>query len=278
MIKRAADMLYFMRGVIAIAHNWWQYGLFFLGVDRASTFLLSLRNGLQFRIRRGGGDMIAVFEDFYERQYFPESALIPKKLHIVLDIGTHIGTFSLLVHFVSHGRAKVYCYEPIAANFALLEQNTQRNHAHSLRLYHKAIWKNNKNQRIYFAGDSFLGSSLTEKSKRYETVSCETLQGVFSKEKITHCDLVKIDVEGAEYEILFSAPPSLFKRIDRLYVEYHADEVLLPKMERKLATFFHDKGYVVYRFTRRSILYAVKTPLLLPNKKQVVPLLTNTRL
>lgn len=256
------DALYFGFGVIAIMRNWFSYALFFFGVDRSPTFLVHLRNGLHFYIRRGGGDMISLFEDYYERQYVPCDALVPKQPRIILDIGAHIGTVSLLMDSVTRGKTMIYSYEPVSANYALLLRNIDKNQARSVQPRNYAVWKSSKRQRIFFAGDSFLGSSLTSKtSRRYETVSCVTLQQIFDREHIRHADLVKIDVEGAEYEILFSSPPSLFKRIEALYVEFHAVGGSLPDRERELVTFFRKHGYFVYLYSKRPILYAVRKKL-----------------
>jgi hypothetical protein len=54
---------------------------------------------------------------------------------------------------------------------------------------------------------------------------------------------MKLDCEGAEYEILFKAPDSVLNRIDRIVMEYHdnAVEYTHADMER----FLKEKGYKV---------------------------------
>jgi len=259
-VKKIVSVLNFVRGITSITHNWLGYALFFLGINPSQTFIAHLRNGLYIKIRRGGGDMIAVFEDFFEHQYFPEKILIPRNLHTVIDIGSHIGTFSFLVHLVTHGKVTIYDYEPIEENYTLLIDNMNRNNILSIRPHNQAVWKNSKNQRINIVHNSFLGSSITNKAQatHYEIVSCITLKQIFTREKIRTCDLMKIDVEGAEYEILFHTPKALFSRIRAIYVEYHYISETFATLETKLVKFLHKQGYYVYRFTGRPILYAVR--------------------
>jgi len=48
-----------------------------------------------------------------------------------------------------------------------------------------------------------------------------TLDGVFRDFSIERCDLLKLDCEGAEYEIVYSAPKEKLERIKRITMEYH---------------------------------------------------------
>ena len=52
-------------------------------------------------------------------------------------------------------------------------------------------------------------------------VPCLSLEDVFECTCISHCNLLKIDSEGAEYAILFNTPSSILSRIERIVMEYH---------------------------------------------------------
>jgi len=52
-------------------------------------------------------------------------------------------------------------------------------------------------------------------------IEVTTLDRVFDDFAIERCDLLKIDVEGAEYEILGCASRATLDRIDRIVGEYH---------------------------------------------------------
>ncbi len=55
------------------------------------------------------------------------------------------------------------------------------------------------------------GSNLS--SDQAETVPAVSLADVFARCQIERCDLLKLDCEGAEYDILFNAPDGILQRI-----------------------------------------------------------------
>jgi FkbM family methyltransferase len=57
-----------------------------------------------------------------------------------------------------------------------------------------------------------------------------TLAELFESAHIAHCDYLKMDCEGGEYEILTAAPDSTLQRISRMVIEYH-EGVTLPGHE-----------------------------------------------
>jgi hypothetical protein len=78
-----------------------------------------------------------------------------------------------------------------------------------------------------------------------------TLSGAFEKLQIARCDFLKIDCEGAEYEILFAADETTLSRIGHIAMEYH-DAVTRHRHE-ELIRFLEDRGFVVR--TRPSPAY-----------------------
>jgi hypothetical protein len=73
-----------------------------------------------------------------------------------------------------------------------------------------------------------------------------SLATVFEKCGITKCDLMKLDCEGAEYEILFTAPEAILQRIDRIVMEYHDNAN--PYTHEDMDRFLTGKGYRVNVF------------------------------
>ena len=67
-------------------------------------------------------------------------------------------------------------------------------------------------------------SSLYKKGSETIAVPSTTLNDIFLDNKIEHCDFLKIDCEGAEYEILFSAPKELFSKIEKIVMECHTPQ------------------------------------------------------
>jgi FkbM family methyltransferase len=49
-----------------------------------------------------------------------------------------------------------------------------------------------------------------------------TLEDIFKKENLNHCDFLKMDCEGSEYEILFNTKPEILRKISNIFLEYHS--------------------------------------------------------
>ena len=63
-------------------------------------------------------------------------------------------------------------------------------------------------------------------TKQYENIKaievpCLGLFDVFEEHKIDRCDLLKLDCEGAEYEVLYNAPEEVLNKIDQMAIEVH---------------------------------------------------------
>ena len=114
-------------------------------------------------------------------------------------------------------------YEPIAANFERL-----RRHVHGLSnvtACQEAVAGRAGTVRLYHPQDprnpgQYSGYS-EDPDRAYDEVAAVTLDDVFERHALGHCDLLKLDVEGHEYEILYAASDETFARIERIHGEYH---------------------------------------------------------
>jgi len=98
-----------------------------------------------------------------------------------------------------------------------------------------------------FLDQNSVGHTTTmEISKEYELVDQCTLDKYFTDRKISHCDLLKINCEGAEYEIIDSISKECFEKIKNLIVSYHNDKVQ-GKNEKIIIRRLKENGYKVFR-------------------------------
>src|SRR5688572_25562845 len=77
------------------------------------------------------------------------------------------------------------------------------------------------------------------------TVWTTTLADIFRDHGIDRCDLLKLDCEGAEYRILYSAPRDVLDRIDHIILEYHHFSQEEGANPSALRTFLEGRGFVV---------------------------------
>ncbi len=128
----------------------------------------------------------------------------------VLDIGGHIGSFAV----TAQGRgAEVTSFEPCIGNFKMLKKNFNG------AKFNLGVGKPGARKLYHHEWDK--GShSLVEKTKKYEVVNIVSLTQAFTLANITTCDLLKLDCEGAEFEMIDE-----IKKLDikHIVVEIHCD-------------------------------------------------------
>ena len=101
-------------------------------------------------------------------------------------------------------------------------------------------------------------------SGEFTDVPAITLDQLFSRHSIARCDLLKIDVEGAEYEILLTTTDETFSKICRIYGEYHEFHPNKSLMDGgTLSSFLRSKGYEVQLVPKRKridhgLFFAIK--------------------
>lgn len=162
----------------------------------------------------------------------------------VIDIGANIGCFSLLA---AKKGARVYAFEPDPWNFRMLKKNILLNDfSRSISAFNDAVWSKKGAIHLFDSCSDNLGGHSVIRQRNPEektTVSCVTLDDIFRMNKIEECDFLKIDCEGAEYEILWAA--GCLDRVKEIRMEVHAFATTREEYEKfveMLATHFEIRG------------------------------------
>lgn len=222
-------------------------GIFVSGSNPGNGAIIRLRkSGLVFRVR-GSMDVWsvkeAVLDRFYEKCGF---ALHPD--WVVIDIGAGIGEFTLLA--AQHVR-RVAAFEPFPRSFELLEENIQLNQVKNVDIHPIAIASTVDSLVLDFTGGEPLqiqssGEQMDVDGQVKISVPAISLDKAFLDFGIKTCNLLKLDCEGAEYDILFGAPKELFARIERIVMEYH--DGVTAYSHKELAEYLEGLGYQVECF------------------------------
>lgn len=180
--------------------------------------------GMCFRVRRLTCDEVFVRSIIEEREYTPAGFEIGES-DTVVDIGGNIGTFAILASRAAH-HGRVFTFEPNSENYSLLQQNIALNRAGNITAINAAVARTNGELKLYCSKQGgFHSLARNQRHVSEETVRAVSLQSIFDEFKIEHCNFLKVDCEGAEYEILGSASRELLSRIDMIALEYHDDGV-----------------------------------------------------
>jgi FkbM family methyltransferase len=190
--------------------------------------IFKIRGGPSFYCRPGID--IGFFQEMYlQNNYMRRYAI--KADDIVIDIGAHLGTFSIFAA-TQAPRVKVWGYEPIPKLFSLFERNVALNNLKAnVTPFMFGIAAKDGETDLYFTVPDVGGSTtpeirFSEATKRLGEpksirIKTKTLVDIFEKNNISQCDFLKMDCEGAEFESILNTPPEVLKKISHMTIEYH---------------------------------------------------------
>ena len=144
-----------------------------------------------------------------------------------LDLGGNIGTFSLLC---LARNANVISYEPEKENFSLMEKNIETNFpgasSKKVKLINQAVGTNSGSIDLYLCkGDynKYRHTIYPKRGRESVSVKIQSIKSVLNK--YSKIDCIKMDIEGAEIDILEFLKPSDYKKfgIKKIVFEYSFD-------------------------------------------------------
>ena len=227
--------------IILKIKNWYSFLQNYLGLKN-NVNLYNLRNGVKIKINEII-DTTTIAVVFIKKDYGNL-----KKNSIVIDIGANIGVLSL--YAAASKCAKIYSYEPMLASFKLLTQNIKLNNFENTIIpFNLGIASRKEKRKLFLSSSSPFHSICSEDSRSSIDIDCITLADVFSSNNIKHCDILKIDCEGAEFEILYSSTIECFNLIKEIRLEFHEQEEENYNI-KSLKMFLENKGFATTFFKR----------------------------
>src|SRR3990167_2120894 len=156
----------------------------------------------------------------------------------ILDCGANIGIASL--YFQPHAKV-IYACEPNADYYQYLLQNTKD--YENILPFNVAVGTFNGSDTLFASGEATHAESFFAQGKVRETVKCVTFDKFFENNNIEHLDLLKIDVEGAEYPIFCSEGfTKVASKIDGIVGEAHYVDQFIPAF---IPTILEEQGFKV---------------------------------
>ena len=168
------------------------------------------------------------FEEFYDLEtlwqiFFHRVYDVRPSDRVVIDAGANIGLFACYATRRSPA-ARVVCIEPFPATYERLRQTIRAN-----RLDDRVTCLN---QALDSSEGTAAMTSAAEASQMYRLASGDRGAGSVTVRTLTLArliedlatdtiDLLKMDIEGSEYNVLLTTPREILHRIRRINVEYH---------------------------------------------------------
>ena len=193
----------------------WRFIWAYLTMSSLSDRQVKLRNGLHIGLSEHPHDVVTVFAIFVREDYGP----IPPG-SIVVDIGANIGIFSL--YAAGRGATKVFAYEPNNESFQCLLKNIDVNGLREVVTpAHLAVTSRDGATVKFPTAASMYNAIITDDNRSdYELVETVTLARILGQAPTV--DVLKLDCEGAEYDILLNVSPEALRQVASIRMEYHS--------------------------------------------------------
>lgn len=204
-----------------------------------------------------GMDVPILREIIHENEYdFLKSYLNSIKSPVILDVGAHIGLFSLCVLNISP-KAQITSVEAGPETFQILHANMktarEKHNAH-WQAIHRAAWSNS--ETIKFNNTLISMSQKVSKNGtiNVDGISLSELLKLSGQDKV---DLMKVDVEGAE-EAFLCAEEGALNKVNSLVIELHAECCDIQRVKTLLNKAYKKVEYIDNRNSSRPVLFCRK--------------------
>lgn len=168
-----------------------QEGIFF--IDIASNFGFNLLR-----------------HDIYEPNMIRRLKTYLKPGNIFVDLGANEGYFSVIGSKLVGNHGRVIAIEPQNRLQKIIYKNLTLNQCDNVTVVQVAISNQSEQVTLYVTPDMNTGATSMALTTRYplskQEISAITLTRLFEEQKISICDLLKIDIEGYEYEAILGSP------------------------------------------------------------------------
>lgn len=210
-----------------------------------SDTIVEVSNGLKFKISGNddSGDERYIQKNRLSGEEYTPTHFELSPADTVIDIGAHRGRFAVYAASRALGGGKVYAFEPQPENLARLKENIELNGFKNITVSSVAIADSRKKLLLHTNADS-ARSSIYGNSQVSVEIDCIPLSEVFEKNNIQRCNFLKLDCEGAEFEILFALPRTYFTKIDKIVLEFH-DHLSPEKKMFDLFRMLTTEGYLL---------------------------------
>lgn len=153
------------------------------------------------------------FKEIFVEEYYRFETKSP--VPVIYDCGANVGTSCAYFKY-RYPQSKIVAFEPNDRIAGYLLGNIKNNLLGNIEIINKAVWTD-KNGLDLGLDDADASSIHLEKNKT--KVESVRLKDYFEKEEVV--DMLKMDIEGAEVEVLKDCRESL-TNVKNIFVEFHS--------------------------------------------------------
>jgi len=153
------------------------------------------------------GDFVS--DQIYKQQYYEREVSEVIKEWVTegstaFDIGAHIGHHTLMMHDQVGKEGRVYAFEPNPEIADLLRQTVRMNSVTNVEVEQSVLSDEAGFVNLYVDPENSGSSSVKSSEEENEQIEVESIQlsEYIAENEINHIDFVKMDVQGAEINII----------------------------------------------------------------------------
>lgn len=176
---------------------------------------------------------------------------------IFVDLGAHIGYFTLLAAKRVSPTGHVYAFEPVPSTCRLLEQNILINGFQSVvTIVPKAVSEKSGRVRFFLPKNSSVSAQIATDTENGNCIEVETisLDEFFEQIGWPRIDLIKMDIEGAEIQALRGMKELCRRNVGlKLIIEINYPNLIKRKIDlRDIIKVLSDYGFMKFRALKKG--------------------------
>lgn len=192
--------------------------------ERAQHIVLNMEfNGADLSLRIDDSDIRVFKQIFVDNEY--DSLNLPETAKTIIDLGANIG-LSALFFIKKFPTSRIVAVEPDAVNFSIMEKNLEK-FSKSVSFLQAAIWPTDGEVSLVEEDDDHnsLGAwgYRTEASNGNSGLSVKavTIPTIMKQYGMDFVDILKVDIEGAEYELFEKNYEDWIDKVGLIIIETH---------------------------------------------------------
>jgi FkbM family methyltransferase len=234
-------------GMIRNVRNFPAYLLHKWGLSKQSPFILQSLNGVSVEVpdRMMHTAKEVFFTDDYRYDLIQKDVLRMSNSPVIVDVGANVGYLSAF-SFTRFPKAKVISVEPIPNNLKLLQRNRTRNANTDWKVFEGVLSNTDGQLEIQYDNtDSFSTSASMyglDAGGDSVTVPSLKLSSLMRSFELHHIHILKLDCEGAEYDVLHCLSEEELNRIAFITMETHQIDAATRNRDT-LVSWLNSKGW-----------------------------------
>lgn len=188
--------------------------------------IIKVRGGAKMFVRNVfGSDFVVTYEMFFRDDYGLKRFPLNDGPMSILDLGANIGAFTVLAA-TRYKNAKIYSFEPEDTNYNQLKFNASLNNIDNRVTAIKEAVADTAGEKVFHMSSydyahSLLEEQIIDNPGTKIKVTCTTLEQTVQKYNLKSIDILKLDIEGAEYDMFLKMPKNILDMVQVILMEIH---------------------------------------------------------